>query len=188
MKTRNLIFAIFASVSLALSSTAVASADQIDSGQEQGDQIVYGGTTQSTDPSRSDYVALQGEPSIGTRSAWGHQAIGGFTFGFKGLSIQVPSGTLAHDIQGSGTRTTEEAAQYLLIASANLCNYRTDSQNRNGNTIYTTWKGTTQYECVWRTSAIRHITSPFTVKKGQQCARLYVGGTFRGEQCHNINQ
>lgn len=146
---------------------------------------IEGGHIQSYDPTRYDYVPPSPQTSL--RSAWGHQVIGGFTFGFKGLSLTIPSGTLAHEIQGGSTYIRQEAAQYLLLASANICNYRIDFQNRDLNgKIWSTDRGATQNSCAWRTSVVRELNVPRHVKPGHQCARLYVGGIFRGEQCHNI--
>lgn len=76
---------------------------------------------------------------------------------------------------------------FTAIASANICNYRIDFQNRGlDGKIWSTHKGATENSCAWRLSAIRELNTPRHVKPGYQCARLFVGGTFRGEQCHNI--
>ncbi len=150
--------------------------------------VIEGGQVQHDDLTRWDYVpASDQETRPSFRSAWGHEVIGGFDFGYKGLPLKIPAGTLAHDIQGGSTYIRSEAAQYLLFASANICNYRIDFQNRDihGN-IMKTWVGPTQYNCAWRWSMKREINQPFYVSRGKQCARLFVGGAFRGEQCHNI--
>ncbi len=167
-----------------------ASATQLDLAGDypKGHTIIEGGHTQSDDPTRYDYVPKTPEASL--RSAWGHQAIDGYTIGFKGLSIEIPRGTLAHDIQGGSTYIRQEAAQYALVAQANVCNYRIDFQNRDVNTgrIWSTDRGATVNGCSWRFSVVRQISVPHHVKPGLQCARLFVGGTFRGEQCHNITR
>ncbi len=148
-------------------------------------EIIEGGTTQSVDPTRYDYVP--DKPQAIARSAWGHQAIGGYGFSFKGLSLKIPAGTLAHDIQGGSTYIRQEAAQYVLIASASICNYRIDFQNRDlRGRIVRTYTGNTVNKCARLVTVVRQIRKPFHVQPGVQCARLYVGGKFRGEQCHNI--
>lgn len=67
-----------------------------------------------------------------------------------------------------------------------VCNWRIDYQNRNGSTVYRTYRGATHATCNF--GAMYDIgPSNVTVRKGKQCARLFVGGSFRGEQCHNIH-
>lgn len=89
---------------------------------------------------------------------------------------------LVPDSDGS-TETVIEGG----TSATNISNYRIDFQNRDihGN-IMKTWVGPTQYNCAWRWSMKREINQPFYVSRGKQCARLFVGGAFRGEQCHNI--
>lgn len=164
-------------------STPTASAP--DGVSDASETYIEGGHIQGYDPTRYDYAPPSPQASL--RSAWGHQTIGGFTFGFKGLSPTIPRGTLAHDIQGGSTYIRQEAARYLLLASANICNYRIDFQNRGlDGTIWGTDRGATENSCAWRLSATRELNVPRHVRPGYQCARLFVGGIFRGEQCRNI--
>lgn len=149
---------------------------------------IIGGTTQSVDPTRFDYVPPEssGDGTMTPMGADGYAWFGGFTFTYKGLIIGVPALEMRHVINGSGLTISSEYATYqpTVLQGLQLCNYQTHFQNRNGNTIYSTYKSTYHEGCEWFTISRQDSPVSQIVKTGQQCARLYVAGTFRGEQCH----
>lgn len=151
--------------------------------------VIYGGKTQSTDPTRYDYVAPVADdgPTVTPQSATGIGWISAFSYSWNGLTIPVPATYLQHTINGSGLRIDSEYADYLYGSPFGLkvCNYRTSFQNRYGDTIYSTRWAPLHTGCSYVTFS-QSIRGPFTVKTGVQCARYYVNGTFRGEQCHSV--
>jgi hypothetical protein len=150
---------------------------------EEGD-VILGGTTQSTDPTRFDYVPA--EPAFSGRGAVGYQPIGGFTFTWGGVPIGLPGFVLQHVLTGSGLTVQQETANYTFGVKAQFCNYQTAFQNRKGSTIYSTRWSSYHSGCSYLAAVGQNIQGPFAVKNGSQCARLYVNGTFKGEQCHNV--
>lgn len=168
---------------------------QTSAGRATEDRIVRGGTPQSTDPTRWDYVPDQDEGigKIQPMSADGVQYISAFRYTIKGVSIPVPSGYLIHSIRGSGLRANSETATYSPAPSAvgaiwgsNICNWRIDFQNRraSNNSIATTWPGETNSGCTTKLPSRTARNIGFV--RGVQCARLFVNGVFRGEQCHSV--
>ncbi|MCL1800261.1 MAG: hypothetical protein FWG25_02695 [Promicromonosporaceae bacterium] len=149
-----------------------------------------GGTTQSTDPTRYDYAepdAYDGTTDLTSKNATGMANIPSFTFDFNGLSIKVPAFVLTHKIVGSGLTVTSETASWTGVTNFQLCNYRVDFQNRYGSTIYSTHTTGLHTGCTtFGSGSMSAQNVPYTLKTGAQCARLYVNGTFRGEQCHNV--
>jgi hypothetical protein len=147
--------------------------------------VIFGGTTQSTDPSRFDYVPA-GSLTISPRSATGYSNIGGFTFNWGGVPIGIPGFLLQHTLSGSGLTVDQDTANYTFGVQVQLCNYQTAFQNRKGSTIYSTRWSAYHAGCSYGAALMQNVKGPFQVKNGQQCARLYVNGNFKGEQCHSV--
>lgn len=155
-------------------------------------QIILGGKTQSVDPTRYDYVpptsAHPGTGGIAPMSADGYAFLSAFSYSWKGLTIPVPGSYIYHRIEGSGLRVTEEEGSWIALSAGSgwqQCNVRFDYQNRSGSTIYSTVSNGQHNGCSFaQTIDIRRPDR--TVKTGLLCARLFVSGTFRGEQCHNV--
>ena len=170
---------------ISASAAEVGGSDSEEDFGDAGYQVVYGGQTQSGDPSAYDYVgAPVTEPTVTPRSAVGVQTIGGFSYSVKGVTFSVPTTALSHSIKGSGTHIDSEFAVYSALIST-VCNWRVDYQNRYGSTIYSTRTNGTHWGCQVWDSKDKEIKN-FNVKHGAQCARLFVNGVFRGEQCHNV--
>lgn len=203
-KKFSIFFGFLASIAMSLGLASGAGAVTIEPDADinssdvetEGDwTVIPGGTTQSDDPEDLYYVPevpqlvkpdLSG-PQIEPLSASGYQIIPGYEIGIKGVAVQVPQGLLFQKISGSGTQIDRDYADYEVAASLNYCNWRIDFQNRTGSKVHKTWKGPSHYECKWLGGAKASATAhPGKVKPGLQCARLFVNGTFRGEQCHNI--
>lgn len=151
-----------------------------------GPEIIKGGTTQSTDPTAYNYVSEESEPDTGIQplSASGYEPINGFIFTFRGVDYKVATGELQHRIIGSGNYIETEGSQYRVPST--ICNWRVDYQNRNGAQIHTTFVGQTHVGCSFGAVADTGPTNVYVKSGSQQCARLYIGDHFRGEQCHNI--
>lgn len=149
--------------------------------------LVLGGTTQSVDPTRYDYVAPGGAGGgIRPMSATGYGWVPAFTYSWNGLQIPVPSGYILHVLKGSGLTVNVDAAQYEPnILGIQICNYRFAFQNRYGKTIYATRWAPLHAGCTYGYFS-QGVVGPFTVRTGVDCARLYVNGIYRGEQCHNV--
>lgn len=180
--------AAVAAMAIAIIGVVATSATASPPSSDAGVPIVsvsYGGTTQSTDPTRSDYVSAQ--VGIQPASAEGVGIVAGFQYTFKGVTITVPSATLTHAINGSGLTINKEVAAYAAggAIAAQICNWQIVFQNRYGSTIYSTRSTAVQEGCSYVTFSA-YAQGPFTVKTGLQCARLYVNGNYRGEQCHNV--
>lgn len=111
--------------------------------------------------------------------------IQGFGFEWEGVPIQVPLLTLNHEIIGEGTYIASETAN-IAATGSQICNWRVDYQNRFQDQIFATYPGATHWDCSFA-SATDVGPSDIHVQPGSQCARLYVMGEFRGEQCHAIN-
>lgn len=160
--------------------------------------VIEGGHVQSEDPTRYDYVPeTSNDDEMQASNAIGVQAIPAFTIGTGAggvsVSIPVPAGYLGHDIFGTKLKVTKEVGTYFRFASApspwniSLCDVRMDFQNRSSaGAIHRTYPGTTKWGCFKNWFPQRTDNTPRTLKAGKQCARLYVGGAFRGEQCHTI--
>jgi len=158
--------------------------------------IIRGGTTQSVDPTRYDYVpaAQGGDAGIQPLSATGAQWISAFSYSWQGLTVPVPGGYIIHQIDGSGLHITQEDAWYTpsptvvgAIWGANICNWRIDFQNRSASngSIASTWSGLTNSGCY--TTGVHRNVNNINVTTGVQCARLFINGVFRGEQCHSVS-
>lgn len=147
-------------------------------------ETVLGGTVQSTDPSRYDYVSPNSEADQQLRSAAGYAFVPGFMADVFGAQVNIPSGQIFHRINGSGTHIDFETATYTT--AANICNYRIDYQNRdiNGHIVATHSNGN-HLGCAWGMVGDQGIHN-LNVQPGMMCARLFVSGAFRGEQCHHI--
>lgn len=153
--------------------------------------VVLGGTTQSTDPTRYDYVPPAGDDELSpiqAKSAIGYANIGGFTFNYGGVAIGVPGFVMQHGIiSGStGLQISQEYANYSFGVKVQLCNFQTAFQNRSGSTIYSTRWAPKHEGCIVGFSTGQSVNGPFNVKNGAECARLYVNGAFKGEQCHSV--
>lgn len=173
-----------------LATANAASAQPVEAPSQTADarpEVIQGGTTQSTDPTAYNYVPEGADSNTGIQpqSASGAEIIRGFGFEWQGVPIQVPLLTLNHQIIGQGTHIQSETANISATASQ-ICNWRVDYQNRFQNQIYATYPGATHWDCSFG-SASDVGPSNINVRPGAQCARLYVMGEFRGEQCHAIN-
>lgn len=175
---------------LCLASPTLAHADDEGFDNTGTETIIYGGTTQSDDPTAYDYVPS--EPVMEPRSAAGWGVIGSYNLDVYGVSVVIPGGFLYHKITGEGKSVTYESGTYYSQRNVTapwtitLCNIRIDWQNRNNDRIYTTSIGNTRTGCFKEAWPARYDYSSRTLKTGQQCARIWVGGKFRGEQCHWI--
>lgn len=158
---------------------------------QQGEELlssggtVYGGVSQSNDPTRFDYVPRDGGTvDSGLRSAKGYEFVPAFEYSFRGLTIPVPGGQIYHRIDGNGLRIDYETMTYT--APANICNYRVDYQNRdmNGNIVFTHSNGD-HLGCQFGMVGDNGISN-VDVQPGMMCARLFVSGAFRGGQCHHV--
>lgn len=97
-------------------------------------ETIIGGTTQSTDPTRDDYV-----PDFEPLDANGVGTTRAFAWTWQGASISVPNGFLGHKITGSGLRITQERVNWgPALNVGQICNFRFTLQNRYGSTIYST--------------------------------------------------
>lgn len=147
--------------------------------------VVVGGEAQSVDPTRYDYVP-EGGDEISPRSASGYAWIPAFQYSFGGITISVPGAQIYHRINGAGLHISEEVATYS--APANICNYRFDFQNRDLNSrIISTRSTGTHQGCQFGMVGHSPLRN-FDVQPGMMCAKLYVSGAFRGEQCHHITR
>lgn len=149
--------------------------------------VAYGGTTQSVDPTAYDYVPPSPPAGVQLFGASGMASVGGFQVTIQGQKITVPGFWMEHVIQGKGYSVTKEWAQYAPVSYLTLCNYQTAFQNRSGSTIYATrWSA---YHSGCSTGIfVQNAPGSFQVREGQECARLYVAGVFRGEQCHYVHK
>jgi len=185
--------AVAAAVALVVFAGAAAQAGSgtVDTSRET---VIKGGVTQSVDPTAYNYVApvASGGGMVQPMSALGAGYISVFNYSWNGLTIPVPSGYLIHQINGSGLSIPSEWAVYSPstgiggIWGVNICNWRIDFQNRSSsnNTVIATRVGPTLAGC--SLSGVSRTILNITVKQGSECARLYVNGTFRGEQCHAV--
>ena len=163
--------------------TASASPYNADTLLNQG-TTVFGGSAQSDNPASYDYVPKTSTATSAVRSASGYAWIPAFHYQFGGVNIPVPGGQIFHRIDGQRTHINEEAATYS--APANICNYRFDFQNRdNFGRIVSTRSTGIHNGCQF--GMVGHAPlKNFDIQPGMMCARLFVSGSFRGEQCHHI--
>lgn len=150
---------------------------------------LHGGVTQSIDPTRYDYVPPEDEGGIRPFNATGVGNIPGFTFTLLGVTFSVPKGLLSHTIVTSGLTIKSEGSVYTpgSLLGIQICNYRIDYQNRWNSTIYSTVSTGLHDRCIVGLPIIDNYNTTRTVKTGSLCARLFVNGTFRGEQCHSVH-
>src|SRR5262245_12744399 len=106
-------------------------------------------------------------------SAYGIQYWGFFTVDVKGQNIGIPSGQLAHEVNGSGTYINNEWAH--ITTTPGFCNWRVDYVYRTVfNRVYRRIRTTTQYGCdTWAYAPTVH---PGRVRRGTACAQLYRSG------------
>ncbi|MFW9114784.1 hypothetical protein [Corynebacterium striatum] len=167
-----------------LSGTAQAETTQ---GKQEDPQTIMGGNYQSTDPTAYNYLPEGSDPVPNTadRSAFGAATINGFGFEFQGHNFKVPVVTLEHAIEGKGHHIDSESAS-ATFTNGTMCNWRVDYQNRDEHGIHATRKGKTHNDC-----SLGHVHDDgfknSDVKGNAECARLFVMGEFRGEQCHAIH-
>lgn len=150
-------------------------------------QVIEGGEAQSADPTAYNYVPKENSTpgkAIQPLSASGYQPINGFGFTYKGNNFKVTTGELQHRIIGSRNHIENEGVQYRVPST--VCNWRVDYQNRNGAQIHRTFVGKTHTGCGFGAVADNGPHNVYVKSGSQQCARLYIAGKFRGEQCHHI--
>ena len=161
------------------------------------EDVVLGGTTQDTNPTGYDYVpsvlatsAMTASGVVTPMDASGTGATGAFSYTWGGLTFRVPSGRIAHTVKGKGLQVTKQTANWIFLVPTafQICNYQWQFQNRLGTAIYSTVKSPLFNECRYGNLPNYSVGSTRNLKAGQLCARLYVQGTFRGEQCHTIKK
>lgn len=120
-------------------------------------------------------------------AAKGFTLLSAFKYSWNGISIPVPGLQWHYHLDGSRLSVTHQHTRWVptLINNVRLCNWRVAYQNRSGNTIYSTRWSPTSSGCTWGTG-YNNLSSDYTVKRGVQCAKLYVQGYFRGEHCHAV--
>jgi hypothetical protein len=122
-------------------------------------------------------------PGSAAASAYGIQYWGFFTVNIGGQSIGIPSGQLAHNIDGSGTYINSEWAR--ITVAPGFCNWRVDYVYRTVyNRVYRRLRTATQYGC--DTWAYAPSVYPGRVRRGTACAQLYRSGAYVTRQCHSI--
>ncbi|MGW4894747.1 hypothetical protein ACWEQL_21130 [Kitasatospora sp. NPDC004240] len=130
------------------------------------------------------------------RGACGDELIPAFkvTVGHGGAEVTVPlpSGFLHHCTRGTGLRIGSEWAAYtpapIGLAKDRLCNWRIDFVYRDlNNKVYKTVKGKNHPTCEF-VGAVEWNAGNRTFKLGTSCAELWIAGTKRGAQCHNITR
>jgi hypothetical protein len=122
-------------------------------------------------------------PGSASASAYGVQYWGFFTVNIRGQSVGIPSGQLAHDIDGAGTYINSEWAH--ITAAPGFCNWRVDYVYRTAyNRVYRRIRTATQYGC--DTWAYAPTVYPGRVRRGTACAQLYRSGAYVTRQCHSI--
>jgi len=123
-------------------------------------------------------------PSSASASAYGVQYWGAFTVNVGGQNIGIPSGQLAHKVNGSGARIDSEWAH--ITTTPGFCNWRVDYVYRDAenNREYRRIRTATQYGC--DTWAYAPSVYPGNVRRGTACAQLYRSGAYVTRQCHSI--
>jgi len=128
-------------------------------------------------------LVVAATPGSASASAYGVQYWGFFTVNIKGQSIGIPSGQLAHDIDGSGTYINSEWAH--ITTAPGFCNWRVDYVYRTVyNRLYRRITTPTHYGCsMW---AYAPTVYPGRVRRGTGCAQLFRSGVYVTQQCHSI--
>ena len=122
-------------------------------------------------------------PTAASASAYGIQYWGAFTVNLGGQNIGIPSGQLAHKVNGSGTYINSEWAH--ITTGPGFCNWRVDYVYRDvWNNEYRRIQTATQYGC--DTWAYAPTVYPGRVRAGKACAHLYRSGAYVTRQCHSI--
>jgi len=123
-------------------------------------------------------------PSSASASAYAPQYWGAFTVNVGGQNIGIPSGQLAHKVNGSGARIDSEWAH--ITTTPGFCNWRVDYVYRDAenNREYRRIRTATQYGC--DTWAYAPSVYPGNVRRGTACAQLYRSGAYVTRQCHSI--
>jgi len=123
-------------------------------------------------------------PSSASASAYGVQYWGAFTVNVGGQNIGIPSGQLAHKVNGSGARIDSEWAH--ITTTPGFCNWRVDYVYRDAenNREYRRIRTATQYGC--DTWAYAPSVYPGNVRRGTACAQLYRSGAYVTRQCHSV--
>lgn len=206
--------AIVAAVVLASGATVAAASDggsvsdETDFGRDEGGVVVEagdgeevglkidGGRTQSLDPTAYNYVppvsgsvrdrVLKNRGATVASAGYGSTSPFNYTVG--GVTWQIPTGRIYHVVNGSGLNISSEYANWLssVPTSAQICNAQWQFQNRYGSTVYSTIKTPIIAGCKIGSLPDQHVGVSRTVKLGVLCARLYVNGYYRGEQCHSV--
>lgn len=123
-------------------------------------------------------------PSSASASAYWIQYWGAFTVSIGGQNVGIPSGQLAHRINGSGTRIDSQWAH--ITTGPGFCNWRVDYVYREGENgrEYRRIRTATQWGCdVW---AYAPTVYPGNVRRGTACAELHRSGVYVTRQCHSI--
>jgi hypothetical protein len=108
------------------------------------------------------------------------------TINVKGQSIQIPAGTLSHNIGGEGNYISKEWASFATVSSS-LCNWRVDYVYSDVNKKEKRRiPGRVHYTCNY--AAFAETVYPGTVPYGTACAKLYRNGGFVAQQCHSITK
>ena len=122
-------------------------------------------------------------PTAASASAYGIQYWGAFTVNVGGQNIGIPSGQLAHYVNGSGTYINYEWAH--VTTGPGFCNWRVDYVYRDvWNNEYRRIRTATQYGC--DTWAYAPRVYPGRVRPGKACAHLYRSGAYVTRQCDSI--
>jgi len=127
------------------------------------------------------FFAAVAAPATSHASAYGTQYWGAFTANISGQSVSIPSGQLAHTIDGSGYHINWDSANFL--SAANLCDpsirftygygaYRLDGNVHWGCSHIGGWK----YALNWN------------APRGQACAELWSQNwrVLVARQCHYV--
>jgi hypothetical protein len=122
-------------------------------------------------------------PGSASASAYGVQYWGAFTVSIGGQNVGIPSGQLAHRINGSGTYINSEWAH--ITTKPGFCNWRVDYVYRDVYNVEYRRIGTaTKLGC--DTWAYAPTVYPGRVRSGTACAQLYRSGVYVTRQCHSV--
>ncbi|MGW3103156.1 hypothetical protein [Streptomyces sp. NPDC001100] len=131
-------------------------------------------------------------PTGAQAGAIGSTPVRTFEYSVGGMTMKIPTGCLfTHIIRGSGRKISYQNAgvdcAFVGALSSGFCNWRIDfTYADTENRTYHTSRGTTHTEC--RIDPMRNNSAQTLPRYGKACARLYVGGTRRVSQCHNITK
>jgi len=115
-----------------------------------------------------------------------------FEYGVGGMTMKIPTGCVfTHIIRGGGRKIRYQNAgvdcAFVGALSSGFCNWRIDFTCADtDNRTYRTSRGTTHNEC--KIDPMRNNSPQTLPRYGRACAHLYVGGTRRVSQCHNITK